>query len=142
VENEGLKEKDGFSLLTMSGKELLQELKKEEVHFSFISKPKLILSSKKFYDLPVKDKVMLIYELDDIIVDDIPSSLHPFRSISHHIGLIPGESPPNKAMYKMTLQENEEVKSQLPKLLDKIFVKEILSPFFAPIVLIPNKNGG
>jgi hypothetical protein len=46
----------------------------------------------------------------DIVVDELPHSMPPIRSVSHHIDLIPGASLPNKATYKLTLQENEEVK--------------------------------
>jgi hypothetical protein len=49
----------------------------------------------------------------DIVVDDLPCSLPSIRSISHHIYLIPKASLPNKAMYRLTLQENEEVKKQV-----------------------------
>ena len=53
----------------------------------------------------------------DIIVDDLPNELPPIRKISHHIHLIPGASLPNKAAYRMTLAENEEVKKQVQELL-------------------------
>jgi hypothetical protein len=48
----------------------------------------------------------------DIVVDEFPSSLPPIRSINHHIDLIPGESLPNKEAYRLTPQENEEVKDK------------------------------
>jgi hypothetical protein len=78
----------------------------------------------------------------DIIMDDLPNSLPPIRSISHHIDLIPGASLPSKATYKLTPQENEEVRKQVQDLLDKGLVREILSPCAVPIVLSPNKDGG
>jgi DNA-binding PadR family transcriptional regulator len=46
-------------------------------------------------------------------VDEFPSSLPPIRSINHHIDLIPGASMPNKAVYRLTPQQNEEVKRNL-----------------------------
>ena len=46
----------------------------------------------------------------DIIVDDLPNKLPPIRRISHHIDLIPGAILPNKAAYRMTPTENEEVR--------------------------------
>ena len=76
------------------------------------------------------------------MVDELPNSLPPIRSISHHIDLIPGESLPNKAMYRLTPRENEEVKNQVQELLDKGLVRESLSPCVVPTVLSPKKYGG
>jgi hypothetical protein len=42
----------------------------------------------------------------------------------------------------MTPQENEKVKNQVQKLLDKGLVKEILIPCRIPTLLSPNKDGG
>jgi hypothetical protein len=64
------------------------------------------------------------------------------RSVSHHIDLIPGASFPNKAAYRLTPQENEEVKRQFQELLDKGLVREILSPFVFPAILSLKKEGG
>jgi hypothetical protein len=64
------------------------------------------------------------------------------RSVSHYIDLIPGASLPNKAAYRLTPQENEEVKKQVQELLDKGLVREILSPCSVPTVLSPKKYGG
>jgi hypothetical protein len=75
-------------------------------------------------------------------VDGLPRSLPPMRSLSHHIDLIPGASLPNKAAYRLTLQENEEVKKQVQELLDKGLVRESLSLCVVPIVLSPKKDGG
>jgi hypothetical protein len=66
-------------------------------------------------------------EFVDIVVDELPHSLPPIRSISHHIDLIPGESFPNKETYRLTPQENEEVKNQVQELLDKGLIRESLS---------------
>ena len=78
----------------------------------------------------------------DIVVDELPSSLTPIRSINHHIELILGESLPNKETYILTPQENEEVKRQVQELLDKCLVMEILSPCVVPTVMSPKKDGG
>jgi hypothetical protein len=75
-------------------------------------------------------------------MDELPHSLTPIRSISHHIDLIPGASLPNKSSYRLTPRENEEVKNQVEELLDKGLVREILSPCEVPTVLSPKKDGG
>jgi hypothetical protein len=83
------------------------------------------LTSTRVDDLP--DEIQeLLEEFADIIVDELPHSLPPMRSVSHHIDLIPGASLPNKAAYRLTPQENEEVKNQVQDLLDKGLVRESL----------------
>jgi hypothetical protein len=58
------------------------------------------------------------------------------------IDLIPGASLPNKDAYRLTMQENEEVKRQVQDLLDKGLVRESLSPCVFSTVLSPKKDGG
>jgi hypothetical protein len=120
------------TVLLMSGKELLMEVKKkEDPQFIVVRKPRIVLTSTRVDDLP--DEIQeLLGEFADIIVDELPHSLPPMRSVSHHIDLIPGASLPNKAAYRLTLQENEEVKKQVQELLDKGLVRESLSPCVVP----------
>jgi hypothetical protein len=94
----------------MSGKELLKEVKKkEDTQFIVVRKPNFLLTSTRIDDLP-EEIQKLMGEFIDIVVDKLPCSLPPIRSISHHINLIPGASLQNKAAYRLTPQENEEVK--------------------------------
>ena len=59
--------------MLISGKELLQEVQKEEdLHFSLVGKPKVILTSMKFDDFPVEVKTLLD-ECANIIVDELPN---------------------------------------------------------------------
>jgi hypothetical protein len=106
-------------VLLMSGKEVLSEVKKkEDTQFIVVRKPRVVLTSTRIDDL--KEEIQkLLEEFVDIVVDKLPCSLPPIRSISHHIDLIPRASLPNKAAYKLTLQENEEVKRQVQELMDK-----------------------
>jgi hypothetical protein len=78
----------------------------------------------------------------DIVVDEFPNSFPPIISINHHIDLILGESLPNKSTYRLTPQENEEVKRQVQYFLDKGLFREILSPCAVSTVLSPKKDGG
>jgi hypothetical protein len=78
----------------------------------------------------------------DIVVDELPNSLPPIRSISHHIDLIVGASLPNKETYILTPQENQEARNQVQELLDKGLVRESLSPCVVPTVLSKKKDGG
>ena len=88
-------------VLLMSGKELLTEVKKkEDPQFFVVKKPRIVLNRKRVDDLP-EEVQELLEEFADIVVDELPHSLPPMRSVSHHIDLIPGASLPNKATYRL-----------------------------------------
>jgi hypothetical protein len=130
------------TVLLMSGKELLTEVKKkEEPQFIVVRKPKIVLTGTRVDDLP-EEVQELLEEFVDIVVDELPHSLPLIRSVSHHIELILGSILPNKSAYRLMPQENEEVKRQVQELLEKGLVKEILSPCVVPTVLSPKKERG
>jgi hypothetical protein len=130
------------TVLLMSGKELLTEVKKkEDPQFFLVRKQRIVLTSTRVDDLP-EEIQELLEEFADIVVDELPRSLPPMRSVSHHIDLIPGASLPNKSTYRLMQQENEEVKNKVRELLDKGLVREILSLCVVPTVLSPKKEGG
>jgi hypothetical protein len=104
-------------------------------------KPIVILTSTSMDDFS-EEVHELLENICDIVVDELPNSLPPIRSIIHHIDLIPRESFPNKVTYRLTPRENEEVKNQVQELLDKGLVRERLSPCAVPTVLSPKKDGG
>jgi hypothetical protein len=129
-------------ILLMSGKELLAEVKKkEDPQFFVVRKPRVVLTSTRVDDLP-EEIQELLEVFADIVVDELPHSLPPMRSVSHHIDLIQGASFPNKAVYRLMPQEHEEVKRQVQELLDKGLVRESLSLCVVPMVLSPKKDGG
>jgi hypothetical protein len=142
IKDKEVKPEVSNTVLLMSGKELLKEVKKkEDPQFIVVRKPRIVLTSTRVDDLP-EEIQKLLEEFADIVVDELPHSLPPIRSISHHIDLIPGASLPNKAAYRLTPQENEEVKRQVQDLMDKGLVRESLSPCVVPTVLSPKKDGG
>jgi hypothetical protein len=86
----------------MSGKEILKEdKKKEDTQFIVLRKPKIVLTSTRIDYLP-EEIQELLGEFVDIVVDKLPCSLPPIRSIIHHIDLIPGAHLPNKSTYRLT----------------------------------------
>ena len=98
----------------MTGKELtLQEVKKEdELHFSLVGKPKVILTSTNLDDFPTEVRIFLD-EYADIVVDELPNDLPHVRSNSHHIELIPSASLPNEETYRLSPPESEEIKQKV-----------------------------
>jgi hypothetical protein len=130
------------TILLMSGKELLNEMEKnEDPQFFVVRKLRIVLTRTRVDDLP-EEIQELLGEFADIIVDELPRSLPPMRSVSHHIDLIPRASLLNKVAYRLTPQENEEVKRQVEDLLDKGLVRESLSPCAILTELSPKKDGG
>jgi hypothetical protein len=106
IKDKEVKPKVSNTVLLMSGKELLNEVKKkEDMQFVVVRKPRIILTSTRV-DYLLEEIQELLEEFTDIVVDELPCSLPPIRSISHHIELIPGASLINKAVYRMP-QENE-----------------------------------
>jgi hypothetical protein len=110
IKNQEVKTEMSNTILLMSGKELLNEVKKkEDTQFIVVRKPRIVLTSTRIDDLP-EEIQELLGEFVDIVVDELPCSLPPIRSICHHIYLIPRAIFPNKSVYRLTPQENEEVK--------------------------------
>jgi hypothetical protein len=111
------------------------------MQFVVVRKPRVILTNNSMEFLPIKIQEWL-ENFADIVVDELPHSFPPIRSIIHHIDLILGASLPNQVAYRLTPRENEEFKNQVQELLDKGLVSESLSPCAIPTVLSPKKDGG
>jgi hypothetical protein len=113
VKDKEVKPEVSSMILLMNGKELLTKIEKDEdPQFFVVRKPRIVLTNTKVDDLP-EEIQQLLGEFADIIMDELPCSLPLMQSVSHHIDLIPGASFPNKAAYRLTPQENEEVKRQV-----------------------------
>jgi hypothetical protein len=102
IKEKKAKEEASKSILLMSGNELPKEVKKgQEMQFDMVRKPRVVLTSNSMDDF-LEEIRELLDNFADIVVDELPNSLPPIISINHHIDLIPGESLPNKAAYKLT----------------------------------------
>lgn len=87
-------------------------MKNKELHFAIVGRLKVILTSTSLIDF-LEEVKMLLDDFADIIVDELPNTLPPIRSINHHIYLILGASFPNKGAYGLTPQGNAEVGRQV-----------------------------
>jgi hypothetical protein len=107
IKDKEVKPEVSNTVLLMSGKELLKEVKKkEDTQFIVVMKPRVVLTSTRVDDLP-EEIEKLLEEFADIVVDELPHLLPPIRSIIHHIDIIPRASFPNKETYILMPQENE-----------------------------------
>jgi hypothetical protein len=114
IEDKEPKKKASSSILLMSGKEFLNEFKKEQgMQFVVVRKPRVILTNTCMDDLP-KEIQKLFDNFVDIVVDELPHSLPPIRSINHHIELILGANFLNKAAYRLHLKriKSSRIKSR------------------------------
>ncbi|GBG76352.1 hypothetical protein CBR_g22099 [Chara braunii] len=63
------------------------------------------------------------------------------RPIQHHIEIEPGSRTPKGAVYRMSPRELEELHKQLDELLEKGWIRPSSSPFGAPVLFVPKKEG-
>jgi hypothetical protein len=79
IEEKKVKEEAITSILLMSGKELLREVKKkQEMQFVVVRKPRVVLTSTSMDDLPEEAKELLD-NFDDIVVDSCLTHCHPSK---------------------------------------------------------------
>ena len=83
----------------------------------------------------------LVAEYHDVFPEELPAGLPPERSIDHKIELIPGSSPTNRSIFRLSQDELREVREQLKELLDKGFIQPSVSPYGAPILFVKKKDG-
>jgi hypothetical protein len=83
----------------------------------------------------------LLQEFKDIFPAEIPPGLPPLRGIEHQIDLISGASLTNRAAYRINPEETKEIQRQVQELLDNEYVRESLSHYAIPVILVPKKNG-
>jgi hypothetical protein len=84
--------------------------------------------------------INLLQEFKDIFPTEIPLVLPPLRGIEHQIDLISGATLPNCAAYRINLEETKKIQQQVQTLLDYGYVRESLSLYTVPVILVPKKN--
>ncbi|GBG72145.1 hypothetical protein CBR_g11078 [Chara braunii] len=63
------------------------------------------------------------------------------RPIQHRIEIEPGSKTPKGVVYRMSPRELEELRKQLDELLEKGWIRPSSSPFGAPVLFVPKKEG-
>ncbi|GJP77401.1 hypothetical protein CLOP_g7799 [Closterium sp. NIES-67] len=88
------------------------------------------------------DLAELIRKYPEIFPDDLPAGLPPSRPEDHRIELEPGAQPTVQRQFRLSQPELEELQQQLDYLLTKGFIRPSTSPYAAPILFTPKKDGG
>ncbi|GAQ91965.1 hypothetical protein KFL_008930010, partial [Klebsormidium nitens] len=81
-------------------------------------------------------------EYADVFPEDLPSELPPDRGMLFKIELLPGATPVNRPIYRLSPAELEELRRTLDDLLAKGFIRPSSSPWGAPVLFAPKKDGG
>ena len=102
----------------------------------------MLLSPMELDEMHVPPAVKVLMEaFEDVFPKDLPTELPLIRDIQHAINLELGSTIPNKAAYRMTVMEKDELLRQVQELLTKGYIKENISPCAVPTLLIPKKDG-
>ena len=101
----------------------------------------MVLEENKGSCKPPRVMQQLLKEFKDVVPDEIPFGLPLVRDIQHRIDLIHGSILPNKAVYRMSPKEHEELQRQVDELLKKGLIRESLSPCAIPALLVLKKDG-
>lgn len=81
-------------------------------------------------------------EFSDVFPQDLPAHLPPDRGMPFNIETIPGATPVNRPIYRLSPTELDELRRTLDDLLAKGFIRPSSSPWGAPVLFAPKKDGG
>jgi hypothetical protein len=85
-------------------------------------------------------EVPVVNEFPDVFLEELPG-MPPDRDIEFVIELKPGTSPIYKTPYRMATPELAELKEHDKELLEKGFICPSSSPWGAPVIFVPKKDG-
>jgi hypothetical protein len=91
--------------------------------------------------VPEANLQAILSEYQDVF-EELPDELPPKRNTAHVIPLEPGARPVYKPMYRLTQAEKAEVERQVTELLCKGYIEPSQSPWGAPVLFVPKKDGG
>ena len=83
----------------------------------------------------------ILEEYKGVFPDKLPYGPPPKRIMDHEIDTAPGVTPPYKSPYRLSVAELDELKRQINNLLDQGWIRPSTSPYGAPVLFIPKKDG-
>jgi hypothetical protein len=85
--------------------------------------------------------ISLLQEFEDVLLGEMLSGLPPIRGIEHQIDFVTRAVIPNRPAYRSNLEETKKLQRQVEDLLSKGYVRESMSPYAVPVLLVPKKDG-
>jgi hypothetical protein len=82
----------------------------------------------------------VVIEFHDVFPEELPG-MPPDRDIEFVIELKPGIAPIYKTPYRRPTPELAELKKHIKELIEKGFIHPISSPWGAPVIFVPKKDG-
>ncbi|GJP46788.1 hypothetical protein CLOM_g6031 [Closterium sp. NIES-68] len=79
--------------------------------------------------------------MQDILPDDLPNELPPYRTHQHEIVEEPGSKPTFRAPYRLSPTELTDMKKQIEYLLAKGLIRPSTSAYGAPVLFTPKPDG-
>jgi hypothetical protein len=127
--------KKAVRLTTSSGKEM--EYVAENLVTDKAASNRVVLNQ---LDAASTTDVRTVSEFLDVFPEELPS-MPPDREIEFVIELVPGTAPVFKRPYRMAANQLVELKEQLQELLDTGYIRPSASPWGAPVIFVPKKDG-
>ncbi|GJP44801.1 hypothetical protein CLOM_g4216 [Closterium sp. NIES-68] len=116
-----------------------KDVKRTDTGFLAIA-TKVENDGKKTSEPPQKIKELL-KEFQDILPDDLPNELPPYRTHQHEIVEEPGSKLAFRAPYRLSHIELADMKKQIEYLLAKGLIRPSTSPYCAPVLFTPKPDG-
>jgi hypothetical protein len=85
-------------------------------------------------------EVPVVNEFPDVFLEELPG-MPPDRDIEFVNELKPGTAPIYKTQYRMPTPKLIELKEHIKELLEKGFIRPSSSPWRAPVIFVPKKDG-
>jgi hypothetical protein len=91
-------------------------------------------------DASQEPEVLVVTEFPDVFPVELPG-MPPGHDIGFVIELMPGTAPIYKSPYRMDTSKLAQLKEHIKELLEKGFVRPSSSPWGAPMIFVPKKDG-
>ena len=83
----------------------------------------------------------IIQDYQDVFPEKLPKGVPPSREVEHAIETDPEAVPPSRAPYRLGPKEMDEMEEQIKDLLSQGYIRPSYSPYGAPILFVPKKDG-
>jgi hypothetical protein len=135
-----------YEVLIDCAKQSVKMTTPEGKEMEFVGEPvvtaKVVAIHAKVNELDASQgsEVPVVNEFPDVFPEELPR-MPPDQDIEFVIELKPGTSPLYKTPYRMATLELAELKEHIKELLEKGFIRPSSSPWGAPVIFVPKKDG-